>query len=312
MHRLPIDLIDLQEDLTNGMATGERCCIPQIEHMFAWKRGFQQAMVGFPQHGKTELSNFLMLAKMRKDKWKFCVWSPEMVSGKKSNGKIELSANELTMTLVHMLTGRSPFKHQWEFKSIVPIDNETFKAAVEFLNKHLIIISPDKTDWRSVMECVNYWYEKEGFDVFMGDPFTNIEPEGERDDKFLRIVLDEFKKFSVANDIITHWAVHPKSGTPRQDDVTKKVIPPDQYSIAGGAMWNNKLDMSMSVTRLEYFIDKQSPYVEFETHKIKKQNLVAKPNKFSECEYYWPTARYYFDKICPLDGSRVPHDYGDL
>ena len=81
----------LLDEYDNGVQIGESTGVQQLDEVYKLLRGSQNVFMGFPNEGKTEFTLFLMVVKAVIDGWRWCFWSPEMISGKFYNGKVEVA-----------------------------------------------------------------------------------------------------------------------------------------------------------------------------------------------------------------------------
>ena len=67
----------LQNYFVNGYPLGETSHIKKLDENFKWRKGFLFCCSGYPQSGKSEIMNYLLLLRAINDNDKICMYSPE-------------------------------------------------------------------------------------------------------------------------------------------------------------------------------------------------------------------------------------------
>lgn len=306
---IDINFESLLDEFTNGKEVGENAGIPgDMETRYTWKRTFLQCFTGWPNDGKTTFFMFLALLKSIKDGWKWCVWSPEMLSSEKRGDQILRNANDLVDELVYMLTGKCPYKHYHKLYKLEQMPVEEYKSALTFIREHFIFVHPQEKTFDHLIDLYFKVYNDHKIDGFLIDPFKNIRQEKfGRSDQILDEAFDKFKDFAIDTNSSMNFIAHPKSlNDQKEKDGSFKVV--DQFMLLGGAAWDNGLDGIYSVYRPYRHEDVSDPNVEFYSLKKRKQQLTGKRGVVKNIQFNIKTNRYYFDGICPIDGSRNPED----
>jgi hypothetical protein len=270
----------------HGKARGETTHAGmKVDEVFTWKVGDLTCMTGWPQHGKTEFTLFLMLLKAMYANWKWVVFSPE-----------NHPADELFDTLIHTYIGQT-VDPSYPTQQMTKKQYDTGK---EFVNEHFIYVYPEELHTpETIREYFAYIAANEKIDGTLKDPWNKMVHNFQgRDDQYLAGQFPLEQRFCRENNICSVITAHPKSAGRLEKD---KPLPiPDQYWLAGGAMWDNMFDNILCVYRPNYHIDKRDTKVEFISHKIKKQKLVGFPGTV-EFEFERRSNRYLFNKASPLD-----------
>ena len=76
------------------------------------------------------------------------------------------------------------------------------------------------------------------------------------------------KRFALMNNLSYNVIAHPKNVMPDKDGKRPDV---EVWHLAGGAMWNNKMDNIITVERPDWWQNKKSAWTRIKTHKIKRR-----------------------------------------
>ena len=317
-----IYLKDIREDMIQsylkGDSKGETTYFNAIDPHWRWKRGEVNIMHGIPNHGKTTLMLQLMLIKSIKEGKKWGIFSPEQ------NPPIDFYKD-----LIHTYVGQSTehyHKNQMDLK--------TFKDAMDWMAEHFFFVYPkdDKPTPRYINDRFEELIIKHNIDGCMTDPFNQLTNDwmsvGGRDDKYIEVYLAGEKRFSLDHNVYKIIVCHPRGSIDKvternQDDELMNAgnhQVPDQYDLAGGAMWSNKAD-NLLCTYQPYYISRikkrgaigsdgefetlrHPSLVQFISQKIKKQKLIGRPGT-AFLYFDVNTARYYeeLDGFDPLNSS---------
>jgi hypothetical protein len=301
-----IDTAAQLKEFTEGKPAGENARIPVLQENFSWKRSFVNCWTGWPNDGKSTFFQFMMLMKSLVDNWKWCIWSPEMLNAVKSEkGKMIISASDIVDELIFMYTGRNPYKHFEQRYGSKQMHSDDYIKALEWVQEHFIFINPKERKFRSLIDSFRFVYETYGVDGFLVDPFKNIDHSDDgngRFDLYLDGVFSETKEFALETDTSFNYIAHPRNDKdPKNADGSYKIC--TQFTLAGGAAWNNNMDGIFSISRPHKHHNPLDPRVAFLTLKQRKQQLVGRAGIYSKIEFDFMTNRYYFDGKCPIDGS---------
>lgn len=288
-----------------GVKTGEPCRISALDKIFCYMPGFLSGTTGLANHGKTTYKLFLMLVKAVVDGKKFGIWSPEMIIAKKSGNKVERSANQIINILVHSLTGLNPYKHKGK-----QLSWDEYMTAYEFVENHFFIIDTERDrKHMTVLEAFRMLYYEYGIYGWSIDSWKNLEiDEGKSTkDRVLQYAIDDFKYMAMETNTVGDFILHPKSMKER--DLRKngtlkgpyRVI--TQHDLLGGSIWDNSLDSIHSYHRQDIHDDPNSPWGSFYCLKQKMQEITNKRGSFENIYFDEVRNRFYFNDVCPIDGS---------
>lgn len=272
----------------NGKKRGLTTHITAVDPHFTWKPGELTCMTGWPQHGKTEFTLFLMLLKAIHAGWRWAVFSPE-----------NHPADELFDTLIHTYIGQSVdprYSNQMSFAQ--------YQRGKEFVNEHFLYIYPNEIHTPyTIREYFAYITAAEKINGTLKDPWNKMAHKRNPGDTIEDYLASHFpveQRFAREQDISSIITAHPVS--PRSiGKLTKgEALPvPDQYSLSGGAMWDNMFDNILCVYRPFYHEDKSRTEVQFISHKIKKQKLVGIPGSV-DFDFERKSNQYLYNGASPL------------
>ena len=281
----------MSEGFRHGKQKGSPTHWPEFEHNFSWKAGEVSLFTGFNNAGKSETVFQLMLLKSLRDGWKWAIFSPE-----------NEPVTEIFDQLAHALAGQSP-DPSWANQ----MSESAYEHAKAFLFRHFFVVSPPE-EW--TLPCLlDYFAHLVATEKVHGcllDPWNQlIHDKGgnERDDEYLSRTLSQVKRFAMKQKQCFVITAHPKSPNLTGGQQWKC---PDQFDLAGGAMWGNKLDNVLAVHRPNYRDNKADTIVEWHAHKIKKQKLVGRPG-FVTLDFDYARNRYTASGASPLEpwASRI-------
>lgn len=268
------------EILHKGYKSAETCGIPEIDRLLKFKRGEITLGTGIGNHGKSTFEYFLLLNKSYKDGDKWAIFGPE-----------SFPAEEFYHDLTEMLVGAdcTPL-------NLNPVPEATYLKAYQFIKEHFFYIYPMVLS--PTPELIKSRFlqliMKHGVTGCVIDPFNQMANDyGKqgRDDKYLETLLSDFKKFAAINNVFFRIIAHPKLLRKNPDggyDV------PDAFDVAGGAMWNNKMDNIYVYHRPNRHKDAMDRLCSMTTRKIKRQKIVGIVDSI-EFEYSRHMRRFLFD-----------------
>lgn len=270
--------------LRNGYETAEKSGIQEIDDYYRFKRGEVTALTGIGNYGKSEFWNYLMLNKSIHDKTKWAIFSPE-----------SYPTHEFYHSLTEIIIGSNctPFNFDGTPNLHLPTEKE-FKKAYDWVSEHFFFIYP--TDLSPTPEYIQSRFLeliiKEKVDGVIIDPFNQLANDyaNKRDDQYLSTFLADCARFARNNNVFYTLIVHPKQ---MQKNVSGGYSEPDVFDIAGGSMWNNKLDNILVYHRPELHTDPNSPVCTVSTKKIKRQKIVGRKGTVF-FEYNRKSRRYNF------------------
>lgn len=300
-----IDPLAQLDEFENGKPVGDSSMIAALNQNFTWKSAFVNCWTGWPNDGKSTFFMFMALVKAYVHNWKWCIWSPEMYNAfLDPSKKLQLSASDLVDELIFMKTGRPPYKHFKPQYGISQLPKDKYMQALEWVQDHFVFVDPKARKYSNLIDVFKYVHEHYGVNGYLMDPFKNLDhtDEGARFDLYLDKVFADIKRFALETNTTVNIVAHPRNDKdPKNPDGSYKVC--TQFSLAGGAAWNNNMDGIFSISRPFKHKDPQDPRVVFYNLKQRKQQLVGRVGLYKNIEFDFDSNRYYFNGYEPIEGG---------
>ena len=274
----------------NGYEAATSTEIPEIDLKWKWNRGELTLLTGIGNYGKSTFLKYLLLMKAMKSNWKFALFAPE-----------DFPAHEFYHDVSEMLAGQNLTPSNANRISL-----SNYSEIYSWVSQHFFFVYPK--DIKSTPEYIKERFLeliiKEKVDAVIIDPFNQMDNDysvaGGRDDKYLEIVLADFKRFAQVNN--THFLIvaHPNK---LKKDHEGNYEMPDVFDISGGAMWNNKMDNILVYHRPLRGSNPEATNCSFTSKKVRRQKIVGLPGTV-EFNLQRGTRRFefngvdYIDKFC--------------
>ncbi len=270
--------------LLNGYEGAEKSGINEVDEYFRFKRGEVTALTGIGNYGKSEFWNYLLVNKSIHDNSKWAVFAPESYpTHEYYHGLVEIV----------LATACTPYNFDGTINFNNPTEKE-FKRAYDWISEHFFFIYPEQLS--PTPEYIQSRFLeliiKEKVDGVIIDPFNQLANDytAKRDDQYLGTFLSDCSRFARNNNVYYNLIVHPKM---MQKNAVGGYNEPDVFDIAGGAMWNNKLDNILVYHRPNLHTDINDNECTLSTKKIKRQKIVGKKGTIS-FEYDRKIRRFNF------------------
>lgn len=258
----------------NGYESVKGIGAQKVDELFKMKRGEITCFTGVGNYGKSTYYKWMLLNRsiLYGEKWAGFV--PE-----------ENPAEEFYHDLTEMLLGANCTPTNPDGTPNMDRPSEAyFNNAYDWVTKHFFYLYPQKTapTPEYVKERFLEMIFKEKIDGVYIDPFNQLAHIYEqRSDQYLEVLFGDFHRFAQANNVYLTIVAHP---TKMKKDPNGNYPCPDVYDLAGGAMWNNKMDNVIVYHRPFKQTDPSNPICEFHSKKIRRQKTVGKCG-FVELEY---------------------------
>jgi hypothetical protein len=281
---------DLIKDFEHGTGKGETTHFPEIDERYRFMRGEVTLMGGIGNYGKSSLLTQLLLVKSVKDGHKWTFFSPEQ------NPPIYFYKEII----------RSYIGKPIDIWDKDRMSKAEFDRGMDFVQEHFNFVYP-RTSTPTPDYMIERFLEmvlKKHTDGVIIDPFNQLANDwgkNGRDDHYLDVTLSKFKKFALDNNVFFHVVAHPNKLMKEKDG---NYPCPGVYDLAGGAMWNNKMDNILAYHRPNYQTNPTDTLSEFHSQKIKKQMLNGKPGMV-QMDYHRSTGRFYCNGMNPLNTVTV-------
>lgn len=305
----PLDINAMVRDWKSGGIVGESSRIAELDQVFKWKKGMQNSFYGWSNDGKSTYFDFQAVIKSKIDDWKWCFMKQEDMTNTIAEKKVKKSAQNIHNNLIWTLTGKCVDPLIAKRMGIPQIEKKELLEAADWVDEHFFIIAPKDRRWEAVLDYFRFMHQKYNFDGLLIDPFKSlIIPETSRTDKMMDEIFIAAKEFALETNTVFNWIAHPKSlqdvKVGKDPQSAFKVV--NQFMISGGAAWDNNMDGQYSIYRPERHLNPSDPKVHFWNLKQRHAELVGcKRGVYENIKFDETTRRYYFNTICPLDGTRL-------
>lgn len=248
-----------------GYEDAETTEIPELDEYWKWKKGEITLLSGIGNYGKSSLLKYILLLKTMKRGHKWALFAPE-----------DFPAHEFYHDIAEIMIGMDVTPRN----SINRPSKVIYEQVYDFVSKHFFFVYPK--DISSTPEYIKERFLeliiKEKVNGVVIDPFNQLDNDyskvGGRDDKYLEVVLADFKRFAQVNNIPFIIVAHPKGGIKK--DPKGNYECPDVFDLAGGAMWNNKMDNILIYHRPYRGENPEATNCQLHAKKIRRQKTVGK------------------------------------
>jgi len=263
--------------------------VVELDNLFKMRRGEITLLTGIGNYGKSAFKKWYQVFRAVKFGEKFASFPPE-------DYPIQNFYHELTEILLCCdCTPSNPNRPS----------REAYDKAYDFISAHFFYIHP--TDLSPTPEYIKQRFLeliiKEKVDGCDIDPFNQMTNDyskaGGRDDKYLEAVLADFLRFAQQNDVYFWIVAHPRAMTKQADG---NYPCPDVFDLAGGAMWNNKMNNILVYHRPLKQMQPNDALCHFHAKKIKDQKVTGSTGMV-EMEYSRKKRRFVFDTIDYLEAA---------
>jgi hypothetical protein len=258
--------------------------VEELDHHFKFRRGEITLLSGYGNHGKSTFKKWYKVMRMLLYGEKFATFSPE-----------ENPASNYYEEMTEILLGCDCTPNNPHRPS-----REIYEKAYDFITDHVFFIYPK--DLAPTPEYIKERFleliVKEKIDGIDIDPFNQMAHSytNTRTDQYLEAFLGDYSRFAQINNLYALIVAHPNGG---KKDASGNYPCPDVFDLAGGAMWNNKMDNILIYHRPFFQTDPANPTSEFHSKKIRRQKIVGKRGFFL-FEMIFRNRRFYFNGSDPM------------
>lgn len=258
---------DVKQEALNIFLNGYESATPlymgSMDKAFKWKKGEITCLTGIGNMGKSSLLKQLLLLQVICEGAKVGIFAPE-----------DFPAHEYYHELTEMYIGAycTPTSYNKPTQAY-------YEAVYDFISEHFFFVYPQSGTTPTPEYIKERFLEliiKESITFCVIDPFNQLfRDAGVTVDYFLEVVLADLTRFARENN--QHFVIiaHPNgTGLAKSEDGNFKR--PDVNNIAGGTMWNNKMDNVLVYHRPFSKTEPDNPACEFESAKIRRQKVVGK------------------------------------
>ena len=257
----------------NGEEEATTTGIFDIDEAWRWRKGETNIWTGYGNEGKSALLNFLTLIKCKINKdQKAAIFSPE-------NQPEEF----FYLDFIHTILGRKP----------EPRDKDEVVSIYEWLKENIYFVYPDgEFTLSSIHDEMRYLIDTKGVTTCIVDPYLKVAHnyDGLPEHHYVARFMTNIEHFARQHQVSYHCVAHQTTPylAPNDDDYPK----PNGYKIKGGGSFYDGADNVLTVWRPYRTSDYKNPEVRFQSQKIKKQKIVARPNEVT-MRFDFNTQRYF-------------------
>lgn len=158
-----------------------------------------------------------------------------------------------------------------------------FKASCAWVDKHYSFINPPNNTLEEILQLWQISLTQKGSKVFVLDPYSKVNWEGENEHQFIRRMLNELGEFACRNRVTVFVVAHPRkmefqSGKTKGQQEYRIVQP---YDISGSSSFYNSSDIILSLWKSKLT---DNPPLKVYVQKSKLHNI-AKSGKNCELQY---------------------------
>jgi len=220
---------EMDDIIRHGLPKGLPVGLPNLDNLLRVQKGRLYILTGTPGSGKSQFLDHVAVLMNARYGWKFSVYSPEMMP----------LGEHLTMFLTKYLG-----------KSVSEIDPDSAEYADgrQKVKEAIHFIDPDSNEIDDVLAIAKYQCRKYGCEAIIIDPWNSLLHHGESLFKVDNIneALLKILNFAHRQDVTAFVMPHPTNQQTTKDGKPMKI---HLYNISGGAMFRNRGDFGMVMTR---------------------------------------------------------------
>ncbi len=230
---------DFSEELLTlydkGQPGGESTGWISMDSHYTVRQGELTIATGIPSHGKSELTDALMVNLAKDCDWRFAVFSPE-------NHPVQTHIAKLIQKYVGKPFSKNYINH---------MAKEELFIAKEWLQEHFVFISPpdDELTVDHIINKAKAAVMRYGIKGLTIDPWNELDhsrPSNKSETEYISECLTKIRRFARTYRVHVWLIAHP---TKLQRGNNGKYPVPNPYDIAGSAHFRNKADNCITVWR---------------------------------------------------------------
>lgn len=297
--------VRMKKEYEGGLQIGETSCINNdFDNVYSWMRTHVNSFYGWSKDGKSLMTEFLSIVKAKKSGWKTCMFKQEDMGSFFENGKAQVTADRIYAKLVWMYTGITPFEHFAKKNNTPLLPWEKYQEVMQWIKDHFFIVYPTDRKYRNILDEFLFFYETFGIDHFVIDPWNTVGLDNiDRGDERLVQAFVHAKEFVLKTNSVMSIVNHPGSRHEvKEKNGAYKVV--SQFMQLGGSAWDIKMDGQFSCHRPFRHKVANDPRVHFYNLNQRDSEIVgAERGCYEKIEFDRKRRQYYFDGLCPIDGS---------
>ena len=220
---------DIDDYYNNGLPKGETIGLESFDENLRFHLGYITTITGIPNHGKSEVLDFLCASLNIRAGWKFGLYSPE-------NYPLQLHFSKFAEKLIG-----KPFDGTYRMSKM------ELDLAKDYFAKNFYFIKPE-TDFKleDILRMVKSLIRKYGVNAFVIDAWNKLE-HNEDSTHYVSKQLDILSTFCERNNVHCFLVAHPTKIQKNKQTGLFEV--PNLYSINGSANFFNKTHNGFTVYR---------------------------------------------------------------
>lgn len=220
---------EMDDIIRHGLPKGLPVGLPNLDSLLRVQKGRLYILTGTPGSGKSQFLDHVAVLMNARYGWKFSVYSPEMMP----------LGEHLTMFLT---------KYLGKPVSQIDPDSAEYHEGRHKVKEAVHFIDPDSNEIDDVLAIAKYQCRKYGCEAIIIDPWNSLLHHGESLFKVDNIneALLKILNFAHRQDIAAFVMPHPTNQQTTKDGKPMKI---HLYNISGGAMFRNRGDFGMVMTR---------------------------------------------------------------
>ena len=220
---------EMDDIIRHGLPKGLPVGLPNLDSLLRVQKGRLYILTGTPGSGKSQFLDHVAVLMNARYGWKFSVYSPEMMP----------LGEHLTMFLT---------KYLGKPVSSIDPDSAEYHEGRHKVKEAVHFIDPDSNEIDDVLAIAKYQCRKYGCEAIIIDPWNSLLHHGESLFKVDNIneALLKILNFAHRQDIAAFVMPHPTNQQTTKDGKPMKI---HLYNISGGAMFRNRGDFGMVMTR---------------------------------------------------------------
>ena len=220
---------EMDDIIRHGLPKGLPVGLPNLDSLLRIQKGRLYILTGTPGSGKSQFLDHVAVLMNARYGWKFSVYSPEMMP----------LGEHLTMFLT---------KYLGKPVSDIDPDSAEYHEGRHKVKEAVHFIDPDSNEIDDVLAIAKYQCRKYGCEAIIIDPWNSLLHHGESLFKVDNIneALLKILNFAHRQDVTAFVMPHPTNQQTTKDGKPMKI---HLYNISGGAMFRNRGDFGMVMTR---------------------------------------------------------------
>lgn len=226
----------LLEYYSKGAEGGMICGIEPLDEIFTTQHSQLIIVTGTPESMKSVCMDNISSGLAMNYDIHTCVYSPESRPFEMHIGRLASIHNGYRLGVP-------------EDEDRMPYDD--YVESCNWVGKHFSFIQPPTNTLEEIIQLWEISLTKYGSKVFILDPYSKVNWEGENEHQFIRRMLNELGEFAARNRVTVFVVAHPrKMELQRSNSNTQadyKIVQP--YDIAGSSSFYNSSDVILSLWR---------------------------------------------------------------